>query len=70
MAHGFKTGGRQVGTPNGNRTALGERLASNYRDHDPRAMDLQSRTAEHGPGRYNPQTEVGLSGITNLQIII
>ena len=29
MAHGFKTGGRQVGTPNKNRTALRERLASN-----------------------------------------
>jgi len=35
MAHGFKTGGRQVGTPNKNRTALRERLASNYPDYDP-----------------------------------
>ena len=29
MAHGFKTGGRQVGTPNKNRTELRARLASN-----------------------------------------
>ena len=35
MAHGFKTGGRQVGTPNRNRTALRERLAFNYPDYDP-----------------------------------
>ncbi len=40
MAHGFKTGGRPVGTPNRNRTALRERLASNYPDHDRLAMDL------------------------------
>ncbi len=65
MAHGFKTGGRQVGTPNRNRTALRERLASNYPDYDPPALDLQSRTAEHGPGRYHPQTEVGHGGLTS-----
>jgi len=35
MAQGFKTGGRQVGTPNKNRTALRERLAFNYPDYDP-----------------------------------
>ena len=35
MAHGFKTGGRQVGTPNKNRTALRERLATSYPDYDP-----------------------------------
>ena len=54
MAHGFKTGGRQVGTPNKNRTALRERLASNCPDHDPPAMDLKSRTTKHGPRRHNP----------------
>ncbi|MEJ6591202.1 MAG: hypothetical protein QNL99_04415 [SAR86 cluster bacterium] len=36
MAHGFKTGGRQVGTPNRKRAALRDRLASNYPDYDPR----------------------------------
>ena len=35
MAHGFKTGGRQIGTPNKNRTALRERLATSYPDYDP-----------------------------------
>ena len=35
MAHGFKTGGRQVGTPNKNRTALRERLAFSYPDDAP-----------------------------------
>ena len=35
MAHGLKTGGRQVGTPNRNRTALRERLATSYPDYDP-----------------------------------
>ncbi|MDA9315882.1 hypothetical protein N9Q38_00990 [Pseudomonadales bacterium] len=40
MAHGFKTGGRQVGTPNKNRTALRERLAFNYPDYDPLALNL------------------------------
>ena len=62
MAHGFKTGGRQVGTPNKNRTALRERLASNYPDYDPLALDLQSRTAEHRLGWYNLETEVGHGG--------
>ena len=63
MAHGFKTGGRQVGTPNRNRTALRERLAPNYPDYDPPAMDLKSRTTKHGPRRHNPQTEVGHGGL-------
>ena len=62
MAQGFKTGGRQVGTPNKNRTALRERLASNYPDYDPLALDLQSRTAEHRLGWYNLETEVGHDG--------
>jgi len=35
MAHGFKTGGCQVGTPNRNSTAPRERLASDFRDYDP-----------------------------------
>ena len=35
MAHGFKTGGRQIGTLNKNRTALRDRLATNYPDYDP-----------------------------------
>ena len=65
MAHGFKTGGRQVGTPNRNRTALRERLAFNYPDYDPLAINLQSRTAEHGLGWYHPQTEVGHGGLTS-----
>ena len=30
MAQGFPTGGRQVGTPNNNRTAVRERLAFIY----------------------------------------
>ena len=63
MARGFKTGGRQVGTPNKKRIALRERLASNFPDYD-LALDLQSRTAEYGPGRYSPQTEVGHGGLT------
>lgn len=28
-------------------------------------MDLQSRTAKHGSGRYNPKTEVGHGGLTS-----
>jgi hypothetical protein len=57
MAHGFKTGGRQVGTPNRNRTALRERLASNYPDYDPQivladialdqSIDLSVRMVSH-----------------------
>ncbi|MFT5804478.1 MAG: hypothetical protein ACI9R8_001522 [Candidatus Paceibacteria bacterium] len=35
MAHGFNTGGRQVGTSHRNRTALRERLASKFSDYDP-----------------------------------
>jgi len=64
MAHGFNTGGRQVGTPNRNRTALRERLEFNCPDYDPPSMDLKSRTDEHGPRRHDTKAEVGHVGLT------
>jgi len=35
MAMGYKTGGRQRGTPNKNRAALIERLSGHFPDYDP-----------------------------------
>ena len=35
MAMGYKTGGRQKGTPNKNRAALIERLSEKYPNYDP-----------------------------------
>jgi len=35
MALGYKTGGRQKGTPNRNRAALLEKLAAAYPEYDP-----------------------------------
>ena len=76
MAQGFKTGGRQKGTPNKNRIALRERLESSFPEYDPlialteialdAANDLSVRIDCHKTiaAYIHPKLRAAESGIT------